>query len=300
MPNFRLLLLVALIAVPHSVFALEQLQDCETCPLMVKIEAGTFPRSGKMDNAPTEVSIGSSFALGECEVTVGEFRPFAEDTGLQSSGCQLYSTIGDKAYPEGGWEDPGFNQRDTRPVVCVSWEHAQAYAAWLSERTGKTYRLPSEAEWEFAARAGAGHESTWFSTGKLKAGTAKCATCSGSDVMGREDDLSTASVGGKYRNPYGLSDMLGNVSEWTLDCGAPLDDAPANGSANQAGDCAKRITRGGAFHSDWAELSRFRVPRPVDAGRNDLGFRVLRELDGPESDPAFEQYAESGFPTACE
>ena len=299
MPSFRLLLLVALIAAPHSAFALEKLQDCETCPLMVKVEAGSFPRSGKMDTAPTEVSIESSFALGECEVTVGEFRRFAEDTGLQSSGCQLFGTTGDKAYPEGGWADPGFLQRDSRPVVCVSWDNVQAYAAWLSERTGKTYRLPGEAEWEFAARAGAGHESAWFATGKLKAGNAKCATCFGSDVMGREDDLSTISVGGQYRNQYGLSDMLGNASEWTLDCGAPLEDGPADGSPNQAGDCAVRITRGGAFHNDWAELARFRVPRPVGAGRNDLGFRVLRELDGPESDQAFEKYAENGFPSAC-
>ncbi len=118
--------------------------------------------------------------------------------------------------------------------------------------------------------------------------------------MGREDELTSANVGGKYSNPYGLADMLGNVSEWTLDCGdGELADSPVDGSARLGESCPQRITKGGAFHSDWAGLSRFRVSRDEGHGRNDLGFRVMRELAASGIDPAFERYASSGFESAC-
>ncbi len=294
-----LVLVAAWLASSRLAGAAELLQECETCPLMVKVEAGTFPRAENFDAEPVTVTVGDAFALGVCEVSVGEFRPYAEAAGIPLRGCTRYSTTGDKDYPEGGWDDPGFRQRDSRPVVCVTWEDAAAYAAWLSERTGSAYRLPSEAEWEYAARAGAGHESTWFVTGNLKAGQAKCATCFGSDVMGLEDELATANIGGGFRNAFGLADMLGNVAEWTADCNGPLSDAPRDGSVGESGDCAERITRGGAFHSDWAGIARYRVPRPAGEGRNDLGFRLVRELEGPDSDTAFDRHAESEFTPAC-
>ena len=300
MSRFLSMLAFGLVFVPVQSFAVDELQDCATCPLMVKIESGSFPRAGNINDTPVTVTIDYDYALSRCEVTVGEFAEFANAAGLQSKGCQLFRTTGDVDYPEGGWNDPGFRQRDTRPVVCASWHDANAYAEWLSDRTGQTYRLPSESEWEFAARAGAGHESKWFVRGNLKTGEAKCATCFGSDVMGREDDLTSANVGGKYRNPFGLADMLGNVSEWTLDCGTGgLADSPVDGTARQAESCGQRVTKGGAFHSDWAELSRFRVSRSDGQGRNDLGFRVLRELSASGIDPAFERYASSGFESAC-
>ena len=300
MPRFLPLFAFGLILVPIQSFAYDELQDCAACPLMVKVERGSFPRAGNVSDTPVTVNIDYDYALSRCEVTVGEFAKFANAAGIQSSGCQLFRTTGDIDYPEGGWSDPGFRQRDTRPVVCVSWNDARAYAEWLSGQTGQTYRLPSESEWEFAARAGAGHESKWYVRGNLKTGEAKCATCFGSDVMGREDDLTSANVGGKFRNPFGLADMLGNVSEWTLDCAeGELADSPVNGSPRLAGNCGKRITKGGAFHSDWGGLSRFRVARNVEIGRNDLGFRLLRELDNAGNDPAFGEYATSGFESAC-
>ena len=300
MSRFLALFAFGLIFIPIQSFAFDELQDCAACPLMVKIAGGSFPRAGNVSDTPVTVNIGYDFALSRCEVTVGEFAKFANAAGVQSKGCQLFRTTGDTDHPDGGWNDPGFRQRDTRPVVCVSWDDASAYAEWLSDQTGQTYRLPSESEWEFAARAGAGHESKWFFRGNLKTGQAKCATCFGSDVMGREDELTSANVGGKFRNPFGLADMLGNVSEWTLDCGGgELAESPVDGSARLAGNCSKRITRGGAFHSDWAGLSRFRVARHADIGRNDLGFRLLRELDSSGNDPAFDQYASSGFESAC-
>ena len=294
-----LLIIFGLAMAPQAGLAVEELQDCEFCPLMVKVDAGTFPRSGNFNVPPVQVAIDYAYALGKCEVSVGEFRRFAEETGLRSRGCRIFRTTGDKDNPDGGWDRPGFIQRDSRPVVCVSWDDAEAYTSWLSEKTGQSYRLPSEAEWEFAARGGAGHESAWFVTGKLKAGQAKCATCFGSDVMGREDDLATTSVGGNTRNPYGIFDMLGNAAEWTLDCNGALADAPRDGSAVLAGTCGERISRGGAFHNDWAELARFRVARAKGVGRNDLGFRVVRELSERERDPAFEWNVDGGFQSAC-
>ena len=300
MPRVLSSLAFGLILVPIQAFAFDELQDCETCPLMVRIEGGAFPRAGNIDDTPVTVNIDYDYALSRCEVTVGEFAEFANAAGLQSKGCQLFRTTGDIDYPEGGWNDPGFRQRDTRPVVCVSWDDANAYAEWLSNRTGQAYRLPSESEWEFAARAGAGHDSKWFVRGNLKTGEAKCATCFGSDVMGREDELTSANVGGKYRNPFGLADTLGNVAEWTLDCGGgALAEAPVDGGARLGEGCGERITKGGAFHSDWAGLSRFRVPRNETQGRNDLGFRILRELPAGGNDPAFGRHASSGFVSAC-
>ncbi len=300
MSRFLPLFAFGLIFGPLQSLAFDELQDCAACPLMVKVASGSFPRAANASDTPVTVNIGYGYALSKCEVTVGEFAEFADATGFQSTGCRLFRTTGDIDYPEGGWNDPGFRQRDTRPVVCVSWNDASSYAEWLSEQTGQTYRLPSESEWEYAARAGAGHESKWYVRGNLKTGEAKCATCFGSDVMGREDELTSSNVGGKFKNSFGLADMLGNVSEWTLDCGeGELADSPVDGSAQLAGNCGKRITKGGAFHNDWAGLSRFRVPRHVEVGRNDLGFRLFRELENSGNDPAFDQYAVSGFESAC-
>ena len=291
---------ISLILIPFQVPAADKLQDCAACPLMVKVEKGAFPRAQNAGDTPVTVEIGYDFALGKCEVTVGEFSEFARATNLRPKGCQLFRTTGDVDFPEGSWDSPGFRQRDSRPVVCVSWDDANAYAEWLSVETGETYRLPSESEWEFAARAGAGHDSKWFMRGNLKTGQAKCATCYGSDVMGREDELTTANVGGPHRNAFGISDMLGNAAEWTLDCaGGEMAEPPVDGSARLAGDCGERITRGGAFHSDWAGLSRYRVARDRGQGRNDLGFRVLREIGDEGSETAFGKYAENAPETAC-
>ena len=287
----RVLGLVAALAlsIPLAATAAQgEFQDCEACPVMVEVPPGSFARAHNLDEPAYGVAIGYAFAIGRFEVTVGEFREFAQETGFESGGCQLFRTVGFENYPQGGWEDPGFRQRDTRPVVCVSWDDAQAYAAWISHKTGATYRLPSEAEWEYAARAGTGLTSQWFRRGNLEAGGAKCATCFGGDVMGREDELPTASVGGVPLNPFGLSDLLGNAAEWTLDCANPsFASAPADGRPWLEGDCRRRIVRGGTFHSEWGELARFRLAQDRTLATNDVGFRLAKELrraaDSPRS-----------------
>lgn len=278
----RVLGLVATLAlvIPLSAaVAKSEFQDCETCPVMVEVPPGKYARAHNLDEPSYDVDIGYAFAMSKYEVTVGEFHQFAEDTQLESGGCHLFRTTGYENYARGGWNDPGFLQRETRPVVCVDWEDAQAYATWISQKTGATYRLPSEAEWEYAARAGAGLTSDWFRRGNLEAGEAKCATCFGGDAMGREDDLATASVGGVRLNPFGFSDQLGNAAEWTLDCAnRSFAEAPADGRPWLEGDCQRRITRGGTFHNEWGELARFRLPQDRAVATNDVGFRIVKEL----------------------
>ncbi len=147
-------------------------RDCDTCPLMVTIPAGRFemgtavedrltdPRTGKpatSDGPQHEVRFAEPFALGKYEVTVDEFAAFVADTGYETTDrCMEFSKTDSFSFSADlDWNDVGFAQAGTQPVVCVSFFDARAYADWLSTQTGKNYRLPSEAEWEYAARAGA-------------------------------------------------------------------------------------------------------------------------------------------------
>jgi formylglycine-generating enzyme required for sulfatase activity len=217
------------------------------------------------------VGIARPFALGRYPVTVGEWRAFAEATGWQPAG-------------EVNWAAPGFAQDDSHPVVGVSWDDAQRYLAWLSGRTGARYRLPSEAEWEYACRAGT---RTAFSFGDTIDTT-----------LANYDGNFTWNGGarGAYRrgttpvtqfppNPWGLHDMHGNVWEWVQDAmhdnyvGAPLD-----GSAwEEGGDRARRILRGGCWLYQPRYLrSALRNGYSAVMSNDIVGFRVLRELPGDE------------------
>jgi len=259
--------------------AAEEFRDCETCPVMVVIPAGSFERSDTVDGPAFAVSIENRFAMAKFELSLAEFKPFVEAKGFADRGCERFSTTGPIADAGAGWDDPGYSVRDVHPVVCVSWEAANTFAAWLSSETGETYRLPSEAEWDYAARAGAGNSAEYLITGNLEFAQAKCATCFGGEVMGREDDLAPASVGGMQLNAFGLADVLGNVAEWTLDCrNLSVAEAPTDGAPYLDGDCNLRITRGGTFHNEMQELARFRFARAASVGHNDIGIRLLREI----------------------
>jgi formylglycine-generating enzyme required for sulfatase activity len=262
-----------------SALAAEELQDCETCPVMVVIPSGSFERSDTLDGPTFSVAFEKQYAMAKFELTLAEFKPFVAATGFSNLGCERFRTTGPVADPEAAWDAPGFSVRDEHPVVCLSFEAANAFAAWLSEQTGETYRLPSEAEWDYAARGGAGNTSEYLISGNLEFAQAKCATCFGGEVMGREDDLAPSSVGGMNLNPFGLGDVLGNAAEWTLDCtNASLANAPTDGAAFLDGNCDQRITRGGAFHNEMQELARFRFGRTASTGHNDIGIRLLREM----------------------
>ena len=206
-------------------------------PPLVEIPAGSFRMGSEKDDYSKPVhpvTFAQSFSLGATEVTFREW-----DACLADGGC-------DYRPADQGWG------REMRPVINVSWQDAQAYVAWLSQRTGKTCRLPSEAEWEYAARAGTTTEYALPAPDgsddiKGKA-LANCADC------GSQWDLKqTAPVGQFAANAWGLRDMHGNVFEWVEDCfHGNYDNAPDDGRAwreENGGDCTCRVLRGGSWFS---------------------------------------------------
>ena len=254
----------------------EAFRDCRSCPEMVVIPAGTFRMgcvSGSDDCRDDEYPVHevrvASFALSKHEVTRGQFRAFVAATGHRARGGCIW---------EGSWDDRDW-QHDDHPVVCVSWNNAQAYVDWLRRETGKRYRLPSESEWEYAARAGT--TTPWYWGDRPQD---RCEHANGRDSDDGCDDgwERTAPVGSFRANGFGLHDMAGNVSEWLADCWHDnYDGAPRDGSAwTRGGACdernVRRGTRGGAwrFTSGFRSASRGRWRDSIKG--DDLGFRVAR------------------------
>ena len=282
-------------------------------PEMVLIAAGEFmqgspatEKDGLSYETPLhKVIMPKPFALSRCEVTVAEFRRFVteykEINGYKTDaergkGCYFWNqkAANWEQKQEASWKNPGFPQKDNDPVVCVSWNDAQAYINWLNaylELPVKPYRLPSESEWEYAARAGT---STAFFWG----GDSQCDYANGADAALKDSKLFpadwnyagcsdgfvyTAPVGSFKANAWGLYDMSGNAWEWVEDCWHEnYDNAPGDGSAwleADKGDCAKRPVRGGSWGSDAPNLrSAFRNRYTADGANNDQGFRLARTL----------------------
>ena len=268
-------------------------RDCDECPEMVVVPAGTFimgsPSSEKgryEREGPTHpVTIARPFAVGVHEVTRDEYSRFVSASGHSAAGwsCLVYADPGWEERGGRDWRDPGFRQTPRDPVLCVSWEDAQAYASWLSVRTGNDYRLLSAAEWEYAARAGT--SSRWY-WGEDEA--EQCRYANGADRSTRfgwrtgcdDGQPRTAPVGSYGANGFGLHDMLGNAFEWVRDCwNWSYAGAPDDGSAWEQGDCSYRVLRG----SSWANTPKYL--RAAHRGgeragfRSDYaGFRVARAL----------------------
>lgn len=203
------------------------------------------------------VTFGNGYRIGLTEVTFAEYDIYALTEGLELP-------------PDRGWG------RGTRPVINVSWHDARNYARWLSDKTGKTYRLPTEAEWEYAARALTTTRYWWGDEiGKNRANCAGCGSPWGGD--------STASVGEFPANPFGLHDSAGNVWEWTEDCWhRNYQDAPDDGSAwlsEGGGNCDRRVVRGGSwlYPPEFVRSARREWFDAVDRD-NDLGFRLAQDL----------------------
>ena len=271
------------------------IRDCPTCPLMLVLPTGRFEQgsASAVDEASRFASprhavlIGRALAMSSNEVTVGEFREFIAGTRRQTGGCTTYD--GRWEYRENaGWQAPGFAQSDMHPVACVSWDDAAAYAAWLSAKTGHVYRLPSSAEWEYAARAGSDAELPWGETAAAACAEANVADYSagqrfpGWNVFPCTDSfVNTAPVGSFKANAFGLHDLLGNVFEWVQDCWhGDYTAATMDGAARVEAGCSERELRGGSW---------FSAPRFVNATyRNrfehgyrssSTGFRVVREME---------------------
>ena len=241
---------------------LDELASGGTGPEMVVVAAGVFrmgclSRDGECesDEEPVHaVAFAAPIALSKYEVTFADW-----DACANAGGCNRYRP-----------DDRGWG-RYNRPVMDVSWDDVQSYLAWLSLETMAEYRLPSESEWEYAARAGSMTNFSWG--GSVGRNRANCDGCGSA-----WDNEQTAPVGSFPANPWGLHDMHGNIREWVADCwNESYHGAPSDGSPWLLGDCSKRVSRGGSWYAypRWLRAS-FRVGS--DSSGNRVGFRVARTL----------------------
>jgi formylglycine-generating enzyme required for sulfatase activity len=279
--RFALLITVwALLAFGAPAGASSDFRDCPDCPDMARIPAGHFTmgtRANEAGGTPAElpahlVAIPAPFAISKFDVTRAQFAKFANATGY-------------KPNEKCDWRSPRthgqpMNQSDADPVVCVSWEDASAYAGWLARMTGKPYRLPSEAEWEYAARAGSSTARPWGDRIRRENANYGADKCCAAWAEGRDRWLYTSPAGAFPPNAFGLYDVLGNVWQWVQDCGHPdYAGAPVDGSAWMIGDCSQHVVRGGAwFQPPDFERSAVRASDRADFRIGDIGFRVARSL----------------------
>ena len=255
-------------------------------PEMVVLPPGTFTMGAQAGEEEREdvpasyrgraepchkVTIARPFALGRGPVTRGQFEAFltANPSYRMTGGAYIWNGSEWKNDPTADWRSPGFAQKDDHPVVCVNWQDAQAYVQWLSRVTGQSYRLPSEAEWEYACRAGTAMARYWGD----RQPTDREANF-GSHIGG------TTAIGSYPANGFGLYDMLGNVWEWVEDrWHNNYQGAPNDGAAWTTGDCTPRVLRGGS----WYDVPRgvraaIRSGSTPDDRNNVIGFRVTRTL----------------------
>jgi formylglycine-generating enzyme required for sulfatase activity len=250
-------------------------RDCTDCPDMMVVPAGSFwqgseegsPLALKKETPRRMVTFAEPFAIGVFEITFEQW-----DLCVADGACSTNPT-------DNGWG------RGKRPVMMVSWNDAQEFVSWLNQRTGQRYSLPSESQWEYAARAG--EESDW-------PGGDPSLVCQFANVAGSESGfrwqhgdcadaaaVETLVTGSLRANSFGLHDIVGNVAEWTLDCmNLSYLDAPADGSAWSRGICSSRMTRGGSWFTGSREIrlpARFNLK---NGDRNDFtGFRVVRVIE---------------------
>lgn len=267
-------------------------RDCPTCPEMILIEKGSFQQgatgnSSNVDELPRHnVTISTSFAVSRFEISKAQFKAFVNASGYNFGG----DASCEKKLPDGNernWLNPGFAQQDDHPVVCVNWFDANAYVQWLSQATGKSYRLLTESEWEYLARAGNEVGTSW--------GLDEAKSCEYENLA---DESFAQSTGAKFafkcndqtpftapgsttlrQNRFGVHDTLGNVAEWVSDCKTPdYNGAPIDGSAANSATCQSRVFRGGAFNYSPSDV-RFsaRSALPPGQRRPYLGMRIASD-----------------------
>lgn len=243
---------------PMPPVASGEIKDCPQCPVLVPVKAGAFTMGSAADDPserpPHRVTVNEAFAIGKYEVTVEQW-----DACVQAGACPR--VVADAARPR------------TTPVRDVSWDDAQLFVQWLSKASGKTYRLPSEAEWEYALRGSTSSRYWWGD--QMQPGKANCKDCG--EPWQRDTPVS---VGSFAPNPFGLHDMNGSVWEWVSDCwhnsykGAPADARPWDEP-----NCRARVIRGGSWREGASYMpssTRFKYDASVRHSQN--GFRVARDL----------------------
>ncbi len=278
-----------------------RLRDCgddTVCPWLRVVPPGSFrmgSAASEQDRGDDEgpqhpVTFTKKLAVMETEVTRGQFDAFIKDSRYEvKPGCHSWDSKEFKLDPNRSWSSPGFEQTDQHPVVCVSWADATAYAMWLSKITRQTYLLLSEAEWEYAARAGS---TTRYSFGDRSEELCTHANVGDRGAKAQRKDFTIAECSDGYvftapvrsykANAFGLFDMHGNAWEWTTDCwhggykNAPLDGSSWQNSCTEQG---RRVLRGGG----WFDLpvdarSAIRLGFVLDDRYGDIGFRLARTL----------------------
>lgn len=224
---------------------------------LISLKAGTYQMGNRLGAIADEIPLHEvkipPFLMGRNEVTFELYDRFAKATG--------------RALPsDSGWG------RGKQPVINVSWDDAQALARWLSEQTGKRYRLPTEAEWEYAASGG--RDTLYWWGNEIGQGNDNCFNC-----MSAWDLKSPAPINSFAPNPFGLVNMAGNVQEWVADCyRSGYAEAPTDGSALELPGCTSRVVRGGAFNKSADSMKRTRrSSMHQDSRLNNLGIRLVRE-----------------------
>jgi formylglycine-generating enzyme required for sulfatase activity/serine/threonine protein kinase len=261
---------------------------CATCPEMVVVPVGRYsmgsPKAelGRNDTEEdqVEVNMARPLAAGRFPVSRGEFAAFVEATSHKmDGGCRIYIGNRLKLDPDRNWRSPGFAQDDRHPVTCVNWSDAKAYVEWLSARTAKMYRLPTEAEREYVTRAGTATPFWWGST--ISPSQANYdGTRAYADGPKGEWRRATVPVDTFAPNAWGLHNVHGNVWEWTEDCwnGSHIGYA-GDGTARTDGDCSVRVVRGGSWRSTPAYLRAANRGKLAQDNRSHLqGFRVVRTI----------------------
>ena len=266
----------------------DSFKECTNCPEMAVVPAGHF-MMGSLENEPGSsgherpqhlVMFARQFAVGRFPVTRDEFEEFVRrTTNIVETGCTYWDGREILVDPNRSFKDPklpGEPQDGIHPVVCVSWNDAEKFVAWISKTTVKDYHLLTEAEWEYAARADTTTAYYWGD--EIGKENANCDGCGS-----HWDDRQTSPVGSFPANQFGLYDMAGNVFEWVEDCWHDsYEGASAEGSMRTRGNCASRVFRGGSWASypQWVR-SAYRGGGSADARDFGLGFRVARTLLPP-------------------
>lgn len=288
---------------PGTVF-----RDCADCPEMVVVPPGTFQMGSthleqmrddevRPEGPVRTVTIPVPFAAGRFEITHAEYARFVEATGYEPAD-KCVAWAGRTAVAGVTWLDPDLGRppAGNEPAVCVTWRDAKAYVAWLANKTGQPYRLISEAEWEYAAKAGSTTTWPWgedearvcefgnvFDTSGQKDSRATMNSNASASAVSCDDGFTLVAPVGQFKpNAFGLYDMIGNVWEWAEDCSPVLyAREPVDGSAYQAsGVCEKRAVRSGSWRT---RLSRhrptFRGRDPEDLAYFMFGLRIARDLN---------------------
>ena len=282
--------------------------DCDACPVLALVPPGIFqlgsmPDAAELDpttgeSPPVAISLTHSFYASSREISFGEFRRYVAATGMEPApGCRVWLDGQWVLERERSWRDPGFPlpPADDEPVVCVNWDDAHAYAEWLARESGKRYRLPSEAEWEYLARGGTSFPRFWGERDSRE-DVALSLACDHANVYDSSavdayhfpwpnarcsDRAVTLARVGQYRpNAFGVYDIIGNVREWVLDCyTASYAGRPEDGRAwTWQGGCERKGVRGGSWASRPLDArAPARGSEPATLRQADLGFRVVRD-----------------------